>query len=168
MHALLDELFRRRDLFRLVDGGLVDNLPARPVWGAGAGRRHRHAQHLRARAGGVRPQALAAALVRAGQIAAQTVARSRPFVNLLRSYQRVLSPLEVVPGAAALKKAVQAGRAELLPDMPLVARLCRPFPAITSSAAAARTRFAARSDPDGSDGLRHPRGIRPFWPGVVT
>jgi hypothetical protein len=42
----------------------------------------------------------------------------------------VLSPLEVVPGEAALKKAVQAGRAELLPDMPLVARLCRRFPAL--------------------------------------
>jgi predicted acylesterase/phospholipase RssA len=129
MCALLDDLFRRRDLFRLVDGGLVDNLPARPVWGlaqAGAiGTRNTFVLGLEG-FGPKRSQPLWYGLE---QIAAQNVARSKPFVSLLRSYQRVLSPLEVVPGEAALKRAVQAGRAELLPDMPLVARLCRRFPA---------------------------------------
>jgi predicted acylesterase/phospholipase RssA len=128
MHALLDDLFRRRDLFRLVDGGLVDNLPARPVWGlaqAGAiGTRNTFVLGLE----GFGPKLSQPLWYGLEQIAAQNVARSRPFVNLLRSYQRVLSPLEVVPGQASLRKAVQAGRAELLPDMPLVARLCRPFP----------------------------------------
>jgi predicted acylesterase/phospholipase RssA len=130
MHALLDDLFRRRDLFRLVDGGLVDNLPARPVWGlaqAGAiGTRNTFVLGLE----GFAPKVSQPLWYGLEQIAAQNVARSRPFVNLLRSYQRVLSPIEVVPGQAALKRAVQAGRAELLPDMPLVARLCRPFPAL--------------------------------------
>jgi predicted acylesterase/phospholipase RssA len=130
MHALLYDLFRRRDLFRLVDGGLVDNLPARPVWGlaqAGAiGTRNTFVLGLE----GFGPKVSQPLWYGLEQIAAQNVARSRPFVNLLRSYQRVLSPLEVVPGAPALKRAVQAGRAELLPDMALVARLCRPFPAL--------------------------------------
>jgi predicted acylesterase/phospholipase RssA len=128
MHALLDELFRRRDLFRLVDGGLVDNLPARPIWGlaqAGAiGTRNTFVLGLE----GFGPKLSQPLWYGLEQIAAQNVARSKPFVGLLRSYQRVLSPLEVVPGQAALRKAVQAGRSELLPDMPLVARLCRPFP----------------------------------------
>ena len=130
MHALLGDLFRRRDLFRLVDGGLVDNLPARPIWGlaqAGAiGTRNTFVLGLE----GFGPKLTQPLWYGLEQIAAQTVARSRPFVNLLRSYQRVLSPLEVVPGQRALKKAVQAGRSELLPDMPLLARLCRPFPAL--------------------------------------
>jgi predicted acylesterase/phospholipase RssA len=130
MQALLDDLFRRRDLFRLVDGGLVDNLPARPVWGlaqAGAiGTRNTFVLGLE----GFGPKLSQPLWYGLEQIAAQNVARSRPFVHLLRSYQRVLSPLEVVPGQAALKKAVQAGRAELLPDMPLLARVCRPFPAL--------------------------------------
>ncbi len=129
MHALLDDLFRRRDLFRLIDGGLVDNLPARPIWGlaqAGAiGTRNTFVLGLE----GFAPKLTQPLWYGLEQIAAQTTARSRPFVSLLRSYQRVLSPLEVVPGARALRKAVQAGRAELLPDMPLVARLCRPYPA---------------------------------------
>jgi predicted acylesterase/phospholipase RssA len=129
MHALLEAIFQRRDLFRLVDGGLVDNLPARPVWGlaqAGAiGTRNTFVLGLE----GFGPKLSQPLWYGLEQIAAQTVARSRPFVSLLRSYQRVLSPLEVVPGEAALKRAVQAGRTELLPDMPLVARLCRPYPA---------------------------------------
>ena len=128
MHALLDDLFRRRDLFRLVDGGLVDNLPARPLWGlaqAGAiGTRNTFLLGLE----GFAPKLSQPLWYGLEQIAAQNVARSRPFVGLLRSYQRVLSPLEVVPGPGSLKKAVQAGRAELLPDMPLLARLCRPYP----------------------------------------
>jgi hypothetical protein len=131
MHALLGDLFQRRDLFRLVDGGLVDNLPARPVWGlaqAGAiGTRNTFVLGLE----GFGPKLSQPLWYGLEQIAAQTVARSKPFVSLLRSYQRVLSPLEVVPGPASLRKAVQAGRAELLPDMPLVARLCRPYPAPT-------------------------------------
>jgi predicted acylesterase/phospholipase RssA len=128
MHALLDDLFRRRDLFRLVDGGLVDNLPARPIWGlaqAGAiGTRNTFVLGLE----GFAPKLTQPLWYGLEQIASQTAAKSRPFVNLLRSYRRVLSPLEVVPGAGSLRKAVQAGRAELLPDMPLLARLCRPFP----------------------------------------
>ena len=130
MHGLLDDLFRRRDLYRLVDGGLVDNLPARPVWGlaqAGAiGTRNTFVLGLE----GFGPKLSQPLWYGLGQLAAQAAARSRPFVSLLRSYQRVLSPLEVVPGEAALRRAVQAGRAEVLPDMPLVARMCRPFPAL--------------------------------------
>jgi predicted acylesterase/phospholipase RssA len=85
MHALLEDLFRRRDLFRLVDGGLVDNLPARPVWGlaqAGAvGTRNTFVLALE----GFGPKLSQPLWYGLEQIAAQTVARSRPFVNLLRS-----------------------------------------------------------------------------------
>jgi predicted acylesterase/phospholipase RssA len=129
MHRLLGELFQRRDLFRLVDGGLVDNLPARTAWGlsqTGAlGTRNALVLGLE----GFGPKLTQPLWFGLEQLAAQNVARSRPFVHLLKSYQRVLSPLEVVPGERTLARAVQAGKAELLPDMPLLARLCRPFPA---------------------------------------
>jgi hypothetical protein len=66
------------------------------------------------------------------QLAAQNVARNKPFLHHLRSFQRVLSPLEIVPDDAALQKAIQAGKAELHPDMALVARICRPFPPLAA------------------------------------
>jgi hypothetical protein len=37
--------------------------------------------------------------------------------------------MEVVPDEAALRRAVNEGKAELHPDMPFVARMCRPFAA---------------------------------------
>ncbi len=129
MHRLLGGLFQRRDLFRLVDGGLVDNLPARAAWGlsqaGGLGTRNALVLGLE----GFGPKLTQALWFGLEQLAAQNVARSRPFVHLLKSYQRVLSPLEVVPGARTLARAIQAGKAELLPDMPLLARLCRRYPA---------------------------------------
>jgi hypothetical protein len=128
MRGLLDALFERRDLLRLVDGGLVDNLPARPVWALGhagaAGTRNVFVLGLE----GFAPKLTQPLWYGLEQLAAQNVGRSRPFVHHLRSFQRVLSPAEVIPTEKALERAVQGGRAELLPDMPLIARLVRPFP----------------------------------------
>jgi predicted acylesterase/phospholipase RssA len=130
MHALLRDLLDRHDVFRLVDGGLVDNLPARAAWGAvqrGAiGSRNAFVLALE----GFGPKLTQPLWFGLEQLAAQNVARNRPFVHHLRSFQRVLSPLEVVPDDAELQLAIQSGKAELHPDMAFVARMCRPFPAI--------------------------------------
>ena len=123
-------LLERHDLFRLVDGGLVDNLPARAAWGAvqrGAlGTRNAFVLALE----GFGPKLTQPLWFGLEQLAAQNVARNRPFIHLHKSFQRVLSPLEVVPDDAALQRAIQAGKAELHPEMPFVARMCRPFPAL--------------------------------------
>ncbi len=130
MHRLLRELLERHDVFRLVDGGLVDNLPARAAWGAvqrGAlGTRNAFVLALE----GFGPKLTQPLWFGLEQLAAQNVARNRPFIHLNKSFQRVLSPLEVVPDDAALQRAIQAGKAELHPEMPFVARMCRPFPAL--------------------------------------
>jgi predicted acylesterase/phospholipase RssA len=131
MHALLRGLFEKHDLFRLVDGGLVDNLPARAAWGAvqrGAAGRTRNAFVLALE--GFAPKLAQPLWFGLEQLAAQNVVRNRPFIHHHASFQRVLSPIELVPGEAQLRRAIQAGKAELLPDMPLVARMCRPFPPI--------------------------------------
>ncbi len=128
MHALLGALLERHDLFRLIDGGLVDNLPARAAW------QLVHRGHLGTRNAfvlaleGFGPKLSQPLWFGLQQIAVPNVARNLPFVHHRRSFQRVLSPLEVVPKEAELQRAIQAGKAELHPDMPLVARMCRPFP----------------------------------------
>jgi len=128
MHALLRALLERHDIFRLVDGGLVDNLPARAAWGAvqrGAiGTRNAFVLALE----GFGPKLTQPLWFGLEQLAAQNVARNRPFVHHHKSFQRVLSPLEVVPDEAELQRAIRAGKSELNPDMPFVARMCRPFP----------------------------------------
>jgi predicted acylesterase/phospholipase RssA len=128
MHVLLRGLLERHDLFRLVDGGLVDNLPARAAWGTvqrGAlGTRNAFVLALE----GFGPKLSQPLWFGLEQLAAQNVARNRPFIHHHKSFQRVLSPLEVVPDGTELQRAIQAGKAELQPDMPFVARMCRPFP----------------------------------------
>jgi predicted acylesterase/phospholipase RssA len=127
MHALLDALFERHGLARLLDGGLTDNLPARAAWKVvqegGLGTRNALILALE----GFSPKLRQPLWYGLEQLAAQSVARNRPFIDVHRSYQRVLSPLDVVPGPAQLERAIQAGAAELRPDLPLIARLCRPF-----------------------------------------
>ncbi len=128
MHAMLGALLERHGVARLVDGALVDILPAREAWGAvqrGAiGTRNAFVLALE----GFGPKLAQPLWYGLEQLAAQNVARNRPFVNHLRSFQRVLSPLEVVPGEGELLRAIQSGKAELHPDMPFLARMCRPFP----------------------------------------
>lgn len=129
MHALLDRLFRREDLFRLVDGGLVDNLPAREAWAAVQrgllGQRNAFVLALEG-FGAKLTQPLWYGLQ---QLAAGNVAWNRPFVHLHRSFQRVLSPTDIVPDPADLQRAVNDGKAELHPDLPFLAHMVRPFPA---------------------------------------
>ncbi len=130
MHRMLGGLFERHDLFRLVDGGLVDNLPARAAWATaqrgGLGTRNAFVLALE----GFGPKLSHPLWFGLEQLAAQTVARNRPFIHVMRSFQRVLSPVEIVPEPASLQRAIQSGKAELLPEMPLVSRMCRPFPAL--------------------------------------
>lgn len=128
MQALLDELFRREDLFRLVDGGLVDNLPARAAYAAvqrGAVEK-RNAFILALE--GFGPKLSQPLWYGLQQLAAGNVAWNRPFIHLHRSFSRVLSPADIVPDADDLKRAVNDGTAELHPDMPFLAHMVRPFP----------------------------------------
>jgi predicted acylesterase/phospholipase RssA len=128
MHQLLDALFRRHDLFRLVDGGLVDNLPARAAWvhafrGA-LGTRNLFVLAL----DGFAPKASQPLWFGLEQLAAQGVARNRPFIHHQKSFQKVLSPIEILPGPGQVTRAIQDAKGELHPDMPLLARMVRPFP----------------------------------------
>ncbi len=129
MHRLLRDLFVRHDLFRLVDGGLVDNLPARAAWSVVQrgvlGTRNAFVLALE----GFGPKLSQPLWYGLEQLAAQNVARNRPFIHVAKSFQRVLSPVEIVPDQGALQRAIRSGKGELLPEMSLVARMCRPFPA---------------------------------------
>jgi predicted acylesterase/phospholipase RssA len=127
MQGLLDELLARHGIARLLDGGLTDNLPARAAWGwvqrGAVGTRNALVLGLE----GFAPKLRQPLWYGLEQLAAQGVARSRPFVHVHRSFQHVLSPLDVIPGPAQLERAIQSATAELQSDMPLVARLCRPY-----------------------------------------
>jgi len=128
MHALLDRLFREQDLFRLVDGGLVDNLPARAAWAAVQGGLVGHRNAFVLALEGFAPKLTQPLWYGLQQLAAASVSWNRPFVHLHRSFQRVLSPADIVPDAEDLQRAVNEGKAELHPDLPFLAHMVRRFP----------------------------------------
>lgn len=127
MHRLLAGIFERHDLFRLADGGLVDNLPGRAAWAmtqrGTLGTRNAFVLGLE----GFGPKLTQPLWFGLEQLAAQNVARNKPFLHLHRSFQRVLSPIEIVPDDEELHRALNGGKAELHGDMPFVARMVRPF-----------------------------------------
>jgi hypothetical protein len=106
----------------------VDNLPARAAWGhaqqGAAGSRNCFVLAFE----GFGPKLTQPLWFGLEQLAAQNVARSRPFVHHQKSFQKVLSPVEVLPSWPHVQRAIQAGKGELQPDMALVARMCRPYP----------------------------------------
>jgi len=127
MHAMLGRLFERHDLFRLVDGGITDNLPARVAWQevqrGRLGSRNAFVLALE----GFGPKLTQPLWYGLERLAAQNVARNLDFVHHRRSFRRVLSPAEVIPKPRHLGRAIRAGKSEMHPDMPFVARMCRPF-----------------------------------------
>jgi predicted acylesterase/phospholipase RssA len=130
MHSLLASLFARHDLFRLVDGGIADNVPARAAWAkvqeGVIGTRNACVLALDA----FGPKLSQPLWFGLEQLVAQNVARNRPFMHVHRTFTKVLSPVDLVPDPRQIQKAVRWGKEQLLPDMPLVARLVRPFPGI--------------------------------------
>jgi hypothetical protein len=144
MLSMLDALLARHEVFRLVDGGLVDNLPARAAWGEVMGGRLGTRNAFVLALEGFGPKLTQPLWFGLEQLAAQNVARNRPFVHCLKSFQRVLSPIELVPSHGQLQRAIQSAKAELAPDMPVVARLVRPFPALADDAPYAPAAAAGR------------------------
>ncbi len=128
MHRLLEELFRRHDLFRLMDGGIADNVPARAAFQAVHEGRLGTRNAFVLAFDGFGPKLSQPLWFSVEQLVAQNVARNRPFIHHHRSFQQTLSPVELVPSVSRVRRAIQWGKEELLPDMPFVARMVRPFP----------------------------------------
>jgi predicted acylesterase/phospholipase RssA len=128
MRALLDGVCERYGITRFVDGGLVDNLPARAAWDAvDAGRLGtRNAFILGLNA--FSPRLRTPLWLPLQRLAELNVAANRPYAHQVTDFQKTLSPLDVVPSVEALAQAIQWGKAQLAPDATFFARLLQPLP----------------------------------------
>jgi predicted acylesterase/phospholipase RssA len=130
MVALVGELFRRENVFRLVDGGLADNLPAREAWRsvqAGAcGERDPFVVAMDAFA----PQLTTRHLLFLPlmRIAAENSRAGRQTAHLTLNFKHVLSPLAVVPSPTEFMRAVENGRKETEPYVALIRKMVGPIP----------------------------------------
>ncbi|MCI0570511.1 MAG: patatin-like phospholipase family protein [Myxococcaceae bacterium] len=130
MHGLLGDLLASRGLFRLVDGGLVDNVPAREAWRAVQRGRVGTRNVFILALDGFAPRLTTPLWLPLQRVAAANVERNLPYAHLLHRFKRTLSPLDVVPSVELLLKAMELGRRQLDGALPLLTRMVAPLPPI--------------------------------------
>jgi hypothetical protein len=130
MHEVMFNLFSRRDLYRLCDGSVTDNVPARAAWlgvqKGLAGNRNAFVLAM----DGFAPKLSTPVWLPMQSIIIGQVARSIEWAHLYKAYKQPLSPLELVPNVEATIKAVERGKHELAEHVPFIKKMLEPLPAL--------------------------------------
>ncbi len=128
MRGLLDGLMEEKGILRLIDGGLVDNLPVKAAWKAvhhgNIGTRNVFLLGL----DGFAPRLSTPFWLPLQRLAAMTVAPNLPYAHLVKRFGPTLSPLELVPSVQLATKAMHLGRKQLGAEMPFLTRMLTPLP----------------------------------------
>ena len=128
MRALVETVLKRNGVDYLADGGLIANVPARPAWefvqSGGLGTRNACIVGLDCFAPSLGRHVLFLPLQR---IAAENVARNRPFAQVMFTYRRTLSPTVLVPSIRATEAAIRNGRREFGTIAPLIRKFVEPL-----------------------------------------
>jgi predicted acylesterase/phospholipase RssA len=133
MKTLLDGLYAEYGITRLGEGGLVNNVPAKPafeeVMDGRLGRRNPFVLAMDCFV--PRPRSLGWYPIQ--QIAARTVKSQLPYIDLYVPLERVLSPASVVPTVRQLTTAMAWTTEELTPMMPFIQGMCAAHPVLRDS-----------------------------------
>ena len=128
MRGLVEEVLKRNGVDFLADGGLIANVPARPAWEyvqlGRLGTRNACIVALDCFAPSLGRHMLFLPLQR---IAAENVARNRPFAQVTVTYRKTLSPTALVPTPKAIETALRYGRRDLLRVAPLLQKFVEPL-----------------------------------------
>lgn len=127
MKGLLDELYSAYGITRLTEGGIVNNLPARPAWEevmrGRIGRRNPYVVALDCFA----PRLTSPAYLPIMQLVRPNVETNLRYANFYHAMQRVLSPLNLVPALPDVTAAMKWTMDELDPRMPRLERMLAPI-----------------------------------------
>ncbi len=127
MRRLLDTLYGQTGITRLLEGGVVNNLPCKPAYAeimtGRIGRRNPFVMSMDCFA----PRARSPIFFPVQQILRSSIAKNLPFAHHSFSMKRRLSPLNFVPTVADITKAMSWTIEELEPEMEFIARMCRPL-----------------------------------------
>jgi hypothetical protein len=128
MQGLIGSLMEEKDVFRLIDGGLVDNLPVKAAWKAVHQGRIGTRNVFLLALEGFSPRLSTPFWLPLQRLAAMTVTPNLPYAHLVKRFNPTLSPLELVPSVQLATKALYYGRKQLAPDMPFLSRMLAPLP----------------------------------------
>jgi predicted acylesterase/phospholipase RssA len=128
MHSMIQSVLNRWNLLRLIDGGVVANVPARSAWiGVQEGkikRRNTFILALDSFAPSFNSNLLFAPIQHLVQ---QNVKRDRPYAHFVKAFPDVLSPLNLVPRYEKVIQATVKGKRAMERDMPFVKKMLEPI-----------------------------------------
>lgn len=131
MKHLLDNLYSQYGITRLTEGGLVNNVPARPafqhVMSGALGRRNPFILALDC----FSPQRRNVLMYPLQQLAKLNVVKNVPYANLYIPLQRRLSPLNLLPPPEHLVQAMRWTMEELAPKMAVIRAICTRIPTLS-------------------------------------
>ncbi len=130
MHALLHAALSARRVGRLVDGGLVDNLPAKVAWQAVQSGTIGTRNALVVALNGFSTKWTMPAWLPLMRLAELNVKKNRPWAHVVHDFDRTLGPLDIVPNVERLIDAIELGKESFAHDLPLIHRLLTPLPAL--------------------------------------
>lgn len=130
MIALTADIMRREGVFRFVDGGFADNLPAvealRAIQTGAIAERDPFILALDSFAPRLTTRHLL--FLPLMRLAAENTKLGRDVAHLTLTFRNVLSPLTVVPTPNEFNRALENGRREMEPLIPLVRKMVGPIP----------------------------------------
>ena len=126
MKSLLDRLYAEHGITRLIEGGIVNNVPASVAAdavfeGAVGGRRNAFVMAVDCFA----PRARRIWFYPIQQLVRPNVTRSLVYAHQSLSLKRTLSPLNLVPAMKDLVRVIETTMGELEGDMPFAVEMCR-------------------------------------------
>ncbi len=133
MRRLLDQLYGEQGITRLLEGGVVNNLPCRPafeeVMKGRIGTRNHYTLALDCFAPG-RESIIFAPVM---QLVRSNVNRNTPYAHHVHNLKRRLNPLNLVPQIASVESAMEWTMEELSPTMPSIQAMCTTLPVLSQA-----------------------------------
>jgi predicted acylesterase/phospholipase RssA len=129
MHHLLEQLYAEYGITRLVEGGIVNNLPAKVAWrSAMEGHLGGHRNIFVLALDCFAPRVSSAVFYPVQQLVRGNVVKNLPYCHHYEALARTLSPLNLVPDPAQIQQANEWATGGLAPSMPLIQAMLTPFP----------------------------------------
>jgi hypothetical protein len=125
MKLLLDRLYGEYGITRLTEGGLVNNLPARPAWQQVMNGRITRRNPFVLALDCFAPQARSLGWFAIQQIVRPNVKANLAYANHYFVLERRLSPVNLVPDVHDVVQAMRWTSEELEPEMPFIQEMCR-------------------------------------------
>jgi predicted acylesterase/phospholipase RssA len=133
MRRLLDQLYGEHGITRLLEGGLVNNLPCKPAFDEVMKGRIGTRNHFTLAMDCFAPSRQNFIFAPVMQLVRGSVKANMPYAHHVHSLKKRLNPLNMVPPMAAMERAMEWTIEELAPSIPQIQTMCRTLPVLPQS-----------------------------------